>query len=83
MSIFREHKTIADRSASDRGRHKKKIEQAIRIGVAIVYFVLPFQFDRLFGFNAALMAIFLEIIIFIVYEYYLNKIKKTRKAIKV
>jgi len=26
MSIFREHKTIADRSASDRQRHKKKIE---------------------------------------------------------
>ena len=66
-----------------KGSTEKKIEQAIRIGVAIVYFVLPFQFDRLFGFNAGLMAIFLEIIIFIVYEYYLKKIKKTRKAIKV
>jgi sporulation protein YhbH len=33
MSIFREHKTIADRSASDRSRHKKKIEKAIKEGI--------------------------------------------------
>jgi len=33
MSIFREHKTIADRSASDRRRHKKKIEDAIKEGI--------------------------------------------------
>ena len=33
MSIFKEHKTIADRSASDRSRHKRKIEKAIRDGV--------------------------------------------------
>lgn len=33
MSIFREHKTIADRSASDRRRHKKKIEDAIKDGI--------------------------------------------------
>lgn len=33
MSIFKEHKTIADRSASDRRRHKKKIEDAIKDGV--------------------------------------------------
>lgn len=33
MSIFKEHKTIADRSASDRSRHKKKIEKAIREGI--------------------------------------------------
>jgi sporulation protein YhbH len=33
LSIFREHKTSADRSASDRSRHKKKIEKAIREGI--------------------------------------------------
>ena len=33
MSIFKEHKTIADRSAADRSRHKRKIEKAIREGV--------------------------------------------------
>jgi sporulation protein YhbH len=33
MSIFKEHKTTADRSASDRSRHKKKIEKAIREGI--------------------------------------------------
>ncbi len=33
MSIFREHKTIADRSATDRRRHKQKIEKAIREGL--------------------------------------------------
>jgi sporulation protein YhbH len=33
MSIFREHKTIADRSAADRARHKKKIEKAIKEGI--------------------------------------------------
>jgi len=33
MSIFREHKTVADRSASDRRRHKKKIERAIKDGI--------------------------------------------------
>jgi len=32
-SIFREHKTNADRSAVDRQRHKKKIEKAIRDGI--------------------------------------------------
>ena len=33
MSIFKEHKTHADRSASDRRRHKQKIEKAIREGI--------------------------------------------------
>jgi len=33
LSIFKEHKTIADRSAADRSRHKRKIEKAIREGV--------------------------------------------------
>jgi|TARA_Y100000034_G_scaffold87814_1_gene105330 hypothetical protein len=30
MSIFREHKSIVDRAAADRVRHKKKIEKAIK-----------------------------------------------------
>tara|TARA_Y100000592_G_C5480497_1_gene325172 strand:- start:5457 stop:6644 length:1188 start_codon:yes stop_codon:yes gene_type:complete len=30
MSIFREHKTIADRASSDRTRHRQKIEKAIK-----------------------------------------------------
>ena len=30
MSTFREHKSIVDRSAADRRRHKKKIEKAIK-----------------------------------------------------
>lgn len=33
MSTFREHKTIADRSAADRKRHKKKIEKALQEGI--------------------------------------------------
>ena len=30
MSIFREHKSIADRSAADRQRHKRLIDRAIK-----------------------------------------------------
>ena len=30
MSVFRKHKSIVDRAASDRMRHKKKIERAIK-----------------------------------------------------
>ncbi len=33
MSVFKEHKTIADRSARDRKRHKQKIEKAIKEGI--------------------------------------------------
>ena len=33
MSTFRKHDTVADRSSSDRRRHKQKIEKAIREGV--------------------------------------------------
>ena len=33
MSIFKNHKTTADRSATDRSRHKKKIKEAIRKGI--------------------------------------------------
>jgi len=33
MSVFKEHRPSADRSASDRGRHKHKIEKAIREGI--------------------------------------------------
>ena len=33
MSIFREHKSSADRSAADRKRHKTKIDKAIREGI--------------------------------------------------
>lgn len=32
-SVFSHHKTVADRSASDRRRHKKKIEEAIKEGI--------------------------------------------------
>lgn len=34
MSIFKEHKTSADRSAKDRSRHKEKIKRAIREGIS-------------------------------------------------
>ena len=30
MSVFKEHKTIADRASSDRSRHRHKIEKAIK-----------------------------------------------------
>ena len=33
MSIFKHHKTSSDRSATDRRRHKQKIEEAIKDGV--------------------------------------------------
>lgn len=33
MSIFRQHKSSSDRSASDRRRHKTKIEKAIKDGI--------------------------------------------------
>ena len=33
MSIFREHKSTADRSAADRKRHKQKIDKALREGI--------------------------------------------------
>ena len=33
MSVFSTHKTSADRSASDRRRHKRKIDKAIREGI--------------------------------------------------
>jgi sporulation protein YhbH len=33
MSIFREHKSIADRSSADRKRHKQKIDKALREGI--------------------------------------------------
>ena len=33
MSIFKEHKSSADRSATDRRRHKEKIERAIKEGI--------------------------------------------------
>lgn len=33
MSIFREHKTISDRSASSRKRHKKKVEDCLKQGI--------------------------------------------------
>ena len=34
-TIFREHKTVADRSASDKRRHKQKIERAIIVAVKV------------------------------------------------
>ena len=33
MSIFKEHKSHADRSASDRRRHRQKIDKAIKEGI--------------------------------------------------
>ncbi len=33
MSIFKEHKTSADRSATDRRRHREKIDRAIKEGI--------------------------------------------------
>ena len=33
MSIFKEHKSTADRSATDRRRHKEKIDRAIKEGI--------------------------------------------------
>ncbi|MAG18223.1 MAG: hypothetical protein CL944_01980 [Candidatus Diapherotrites archaeon] len=65
-----------------KGTTEKKIEQAMRVGIAFTYFLLPFQFDRMFGFNAGLMIIFLEVVALLIYEYYLKQIKG-RKAIRV
>ena len=33
MSVFKEHKSHADRSASDRRRHREKIDKAIKEGI--------------------------------------------------
>ena len=33
MSIFKEHKTSADRSATDRRRHREKIDRALKEGI--------------------------------------------------
>ena len=33
MSIFKKHESIADRSATDRRRHKQKIDKAIKEGI--------------------------------------------------
>lgn len=33
MSLFKKHKTVADRSATDRRRHKQKIDKAIKEGI--------------------------------------------------
>ena len=33
MSTFRKHKSSADRSATDRSRHKQKIEKALKEGI--------------------------------------------------
>lgn len=33
MSVFREHKSTADRSAADRKRHKQKIDKALKEGI--------------------------------------------------
>jgi len=66
-----------------KGSSEKKVERAIRIGISIMYFVLPFQFDKMFGFNAALLAIFLEVVLLLVYDYYSKQIRGARKAIKV
>ncbi|MFH1391511.1 MAG: CARDB domain-containing protein, partial [Candidatus Diapherotrites archaeon] len=66
-----------------KGTTEKKIEQAMRFGIAFAYFLLPFQFDRMFGFNAGLMIIFLEVVVLLIYEYYLKQIKGRRKAISV
>ena len=65
-----------------KGTTEKKVERAIRLGIAFVYFVMPFQMDRFFGFNTALMWIFLEVIALIIYEYYVKQ-KTGRKAIKI
>jgi len=66
-----------------KGTTEKRIESAMRIGIAIVFFVAPFQFDRFFGFNAGIAAVFLEVAILLLYDYYLQNMKGTRKAIKV
>lgn len=65
-----------------KGTTEKKVEHFIRLGIAFVYFVLPFQFDRFFDFNAALIWVFLEVIALVIYEYYIKQLKR-RKAIRV
>ena len=61
---------------------EKQIEDATRIGIAILLFILPFQVDRFFGFNAALAFVVLEIASILISDYFYKQSRR-RKAIRV
>ncbi len=62
---------------------QQKIEKAIRIGIAIVFFILPLQVNKFFGFGAATLFVLAEIVVWFVADYVNKQIIRRRKAIKV
>ena len=66
-----------------KGTREKQIETAIRIGIGVAYFILPFQVNRFLGFNASLLFVFLEVIVMLAIDYYTKQLLQKRKAIKV
>jgi hypothetical protein len=62
---------------------QKKIEYYIRVSLAVAFFFIPLQTGKYFGFTAAVFFVLLEIILFILADYWHQKVVKGRKAIKV
>ncbi|PIN85582.1 MAG: hypothetical protein COV47_01425 [Candidatus Diapherotrites archaeon CG11_big_fil_rev_8_21_14_0_20_37_9] len=66
-----------------KGSTQKRREQAIRIGIAVIYLLAPFQVARMFDFNVALIFVFLDIMALLFVEYYTKSLFGGKKAIKV
>ena len=68
--------------AGAKSTREKQTETAIRIGVGVLFFILPFQVERLFGLQAGVAAIIVEIVVVLVFYYYAKNLRK-RKAIEI
>jgi hypothetical protein len=61
---------------------EKQIEIAIRIGIALLFFILPFQVNRFFGLQAAIGFVIIEVVVVLIADYY-NRQIRMKKAIGV
>ena len=61
---------------------QRQVENAVRIGLSLLYFLVPMAASKFYGFNPALLVVFLEKMVILLGDYYLKRFHGG-KAIKV
>ena len=61
---------------------EKQMEIAARIGIAVLFFILPFQINKFFGLQASIASVIIEIVSVLIADYYAKQARR-KKAIRV
>ena len=75
LAFNRSRMLFATKAKSTR---EKQVELAVRIGIALLFFIIPFQVNRFFGLQASIGFVIIEIASVLIADYYNKQIRMKR-----